>query len=60
MRDSDFEIIPGEFHIKLQATALPAKAAFPTEDPFNLLLNLTVLGGTITATLGLMVLTSIF
>ena len=60
MAGSDFEILPGEFHIKLQAASLPAKAAYPSDDPFNLLMNGTVLGGTILATLGLMVLSSIF
>ena len=58
--DSDYEIIPGEFHIKLQAKTLPHRSGYPSDDPFNLMMNMTLLGGTIALTLGLMVLTSIF
>ncbi len=45
----DFD--PNEFHLKLHELSLPAKAALHQDDPFTLLTNVKVVGGTILLTL---------
>jgi hypothetical protein len=56
----DYDILESEFHVRLQTQSTPAKAALSTEDPFSLLMNPKVIGGTVLLTLLLMAITGIF
>jgi hypothetical protein len=56
----DYEILDTEFHLRLQGVSLPAKSELPSNDPFTLTMNGTVLGGTILLTLLVLFLGGLF
>jgi hypothetical protein len=53
------DLDPNEFHLKLHELSLPAKAALHQDDPFTLLTNVKVVGGTILLTLIAMAISSL-